>query len=95
MMLRFKFCVLFYFIVNLVSAQTYYKIPWATTQPNFKSPLYFEKAQGENVNLYLGYDPPDSGYSVLDYDACFKLKGIVNEVCREYVFIYQYSIILQ
>lgn len=61
--------VLLVLIGGSAIAQMIYTIPWATTQPKFVFPLYFENAQGNKDTLYLGYDPLATGYGVLDYDS--------------------------
>ena len=49
----FFFCCCF----SLYSTAQQYSIPWATQQPQWVFPIYFEEGTGQRDTIYIAYDP--------------------------------------
>lgn len=84
-----KFIFLFFFILNVTGAisQQVYTIPWASQQPKFVFPIYFEEGGGQKDTLYLGYDTSATGLGVTGtlQDSVFGVKRIPIDTNLFYV----------
>src|SRR5258705_12233792 len=67
------FLGLFFFLCFNVSQAQQYTIPWATQQPQWVFPIYFEEGTGQRDTIYIGYDPASSS---IFYDTIFGEKKI-------------------
>jgi hypothetical protein len=66
----------FQFMFTGAFSQTTYTIPWATQQPKFVFPIYFEEGTGKKDTIYLGYDPHASLASFNPADSIYGVKKI-------------------
>ena len=79
--MRFFIILFFAGIPMLCKAQPI--IPWATQQPAWVFPLYFEDAIGQRDTIYLGYDP----------DAHFtQWPFTIDSIFGEYIFLQDTSV---
>ena len=66
-------------------SQTIYTIPWATQQPKFVFPIYFEEGGGQKDTLYIGYDSTaDGGMVGILQDTIFGVKKMYIDTTRFY-----------
>lgn len=82
-----------FFIVLLLStqkillAQQVYTIPWATKQPKFVFPIYFEEASGMRDTIYFCFDPQAHNSQPFIADTIFGQKLIKVDTTGFYAFI--------
>ncbi len=84
---------LFFFIIiifgnfQICSSQPTYQIPWASTQPKFVFPIYFEEESGMKDTIYFCYDPRASTFQPNQSDSIFGQKLIRVDTSRFYAYI--------
>lgn len=68
----------FIFIFSFFNSFSQYTIPWATQQPAWVFPIWFEDGNGQKDTVYIGYDTNASIYEWGGIDTIFgeKLVGI-------------------
>jgi hypothetical protein len=84
-----KFISIFYFLIlaNYLHSQTIYTIPWATVQPKFVFPIYFEEGTGMRDTIYICYDSLAHPFTPNIADTIFGQKLIYVDTTRFYVSI--------
>lgn len=82
---------LFLFILislsSKISGQNIYSIPWATTQPKFVFPIYFEEAAGMKDTIYFCFDPRANFFQPDIQDSVFGQKLVPVDTTRFYAYI--------
>lgn len=75
----------FLLLLNVSFSQTVYTIPWATTQPAFVFPIYFEEGTGQKDTLYLAYDSlANGGYVGVPSDTSFGVQKMKIDTNKFY-----------
>lgn len=83
-----KFILIFYFslLASYLHSQTVYTIPWATVQPKFVFPIYFEEATGMRDTLYICYDSLAHTNTPNMADTIFGQKLIYTDTTKFYAY---------
>ena len=76
------------FISTSSFCQPTYSIPWATTQPQFVFPVYFEEASGMRDTVYYCYDISSHLSNHQYADSVFGQKPVAVDTNRFYAYFY-------
>ncbi len=82
---------LFFLTTLFAHSQTIYTIPWATQQPKFVFPVYFEEATGMLDTVYYCYDPNANLFSHGTSDSVFGQSLRFVDTTKFYAFIASYD----
>ena len=90
--MKIIFITILFFIISEASfAQPIYTIPWATYQPKFVFPVYFEEASGMRDTVYFCYDSTAHLSNHGFIDSSFGQKPIYVDTNFFYAFFESYD----
>lgn len=84
--MRHILLLFFCLISNFTLSQPIYTIPWATKQPKFVFPIYFEESSGMRDTIYICYDPQAHLSTPNIADTIFGQKLIYADTTKFYAY---------